>query len=179
MDLVPRSMDKAKVLPAVLGTTSFLVLLSLLHPADAYHPSAAGSTITPTSFAYLPCVAHAEPTCTPVSPGVDLIIWDIDIEPQVPAVGETFVITVTARNQGADDASQGTDVRLNVGGWQFDKFIAPLAACAKVDTPWALSLSSAGPYTARGEVDPRDIVPESREDNNVLEQSFVVVSSSG
>jgi len=173
------SVHRAKVLSTILGVTSFLTMLSLLRPVDIYHPSASGSTPSPNSFAYLPFAAHAQPTPTPASPGIDLIIWDIIIEPPVPVVGQTFVITVTARNQGAANAGQGTYVRLKVGVLPpLDKLVAPLAAGAAVDVEWALSFSSAGQYTARGEIDPWNTIVESREDNNVLQQSFVVLSSS-
>lgn len=167
-------MARATTLPVILCVAGLLVLLSLLRPAEAY-PLPYETTITPTCFVYLPFVAkEATPTPTPI-PGVDLIVWDIVISPDTPVAGHTFAITVTAKNQGGDDATVGTYIRLNVGGWQFDTFVAPLAAGAAGDAVWALSLSSAGPYTARGEVDPDNLVPETDEGNNVLQQPFIVV----
>ena len=90
------------MLPVILGVAGLLVLLSLLRPAEVY-PLPYGTTITPTCFVYLPFVAKEAtptpsptPTPTPI-PSVDLVVWDIDIDPDTPLVGRTFVITVTVR----------------------------------------------------------------------------------
>jgi len=169
---------KRTALPVIVGVAALLILLSLLRPADAY-PLAYEATITPTCFLYLPCVAkEATPAPTPI-PGVDLIIWDIVIDPPVPAVGQTFVITVTAKNQGGDDAPVGTFIRLTVDDWQVppDRFIAPLKAGATADAAWGLSLSQAGSHMAKGEVDPTHLVSETNEGNNMMLQPFNVVPS--
>lgn len=178
MDEDRRRMARATALSLMLCVTGLLVLLSFLQPVDAY-PIAAAVEITPTSFAYLPYIAQTGPSPTPLPPGVDLIVWDIDIDPDTPTVGQTFLITTTVKNQRGDNAPAATFVSLSVDGWQLpDRFIAPLAGGATADVVWALSLSSAGSYTARGEVDPTDLVAETDEDNNMLQQPFNVVSSS-
>jgi len=163
-----------------LGTAGLLLLLALLRPVDA-HPAADEPTIIPDQFVYLPRVAR-EPTPTPTStpgptpiPQVDLVIWDILIVPSDPAPGEQFNITVTAKNVGPDDADVVTYIRLKVGLFDLETTPPkpPLAAGATTDATWAFTLG-AGPYVARAEVDPRDIVPETNEGNNVLTQPFDV-----
>lgn len=189
MDEGHRKMGRATTLPVILCVAGLLLLLSLLRPVDAY-PVAYGTPITPTCFVYLPCVAR-EPTPTPSPtptptplPGVDLIVWDIVIEPSTPVIGQTIIITVSVKNQGGDDAPVGTLVRLTVD----DKpvlpeyvFIAPLQSGGREDVAWGKSSISlgTGPHTAKGEVDPTDLVAETDEDNNTLQDSFEVVSSSG
>lgn len=167
---------KRAVLPVMLGVAALLILLSRLHPASAY-PLAYEATITPTCFVYLPCVAkEATPAPTPI-PGVDLIVWDIVVDPPVPTVGQTFVITVTAKNRGGDDAPMGTYIWLDVGGFHFEELKAPLAAGATADMVRTMSFSHAGSYIARGEVDPDNFVLETDEGNNVLQQPFEVAPS--
>jgi len=171
-------MSSAPALPAVLGTVGLLVVLSLLHPVDAYRASNRAA-ITPTCYVYLPQVAK-EPTATPTptstptpTPRVDLRVFDIIIDPAVPQVGRTFAITVTAENLGPDDTTVDTYIRLEVAGLQLQTSRPPLPACTTCSAEWALSLG-AGSYTARGIVDYVDIVPETNEGNNFLEQGFTV-----
>ena len=115
-------------------------------------------------------------------PGVDLIVWDIVIYPPAPTIGDTIRITVSVKNQGADDASSATFVRLSVDEQQLppDVFIAPVASGAKTDSVWGVSSIGlgAGWHAAKGEVDPTGLVPETKEDNNSLQESFEVVTSS-
>ena len=177
-----RGMSSAPALPAVLGTVGLLVVLSLLRPVDAYRASN-GAAITPTCFVYLPQVAK-EPTATPTptstptpsptpTPSVDLIVWDIIIDPAVPQVGRTFAITVKVINLGPDDTTVDTYIRLEVAGLQLQTSRPPLPAYTTCSADWALSLGG-GTYTARGIVDYVDIIAETNEGNNYLEQGFSV-----
>jgi hypothetical protein len=163
-------MDKAKMLLAACCVAGLLVSLSLLHPAGTYSSGPVGTEITPTCFAYMPCVLRPGP------PGVDLLIWDIKVDPSTPVAGQTFSISVTVKNQGGDSVPHVTEVRLDAGPFQnLRRSIVPLAGGATVDIVWGLVLS-AGAYTAEAEVDPGDTVAETNESNNVLEQPFTVVS---
>jgi len=179
MDAGRTTAGKAKMLLVPFGAAGLLVVLSLLHPVNA-HPTAAAAQITPTAFVYMPYIAKAGP---PPIPGVDLIVWDIVIDPAEPVVGESFVITITVKNRGSDDASERAHVRLNVVEveWlEVERDRPPLTAGATDDVSFRLNVPTLGPgsYTARAEVDPYRAVPETYEDNNVMKQRFVMVSSS-
>jgi hypothetical protein len=182
----PRTWGRATVLPMLLGVVVTLTLLSSLRPVVA-HPAVIQTTITPTCYVYLPYVVRGEavptPTVTPM-PGIDLIAWDIVNYPVAPVIGQTVIITISVRNQGADNAPVGTFVTLRVDGELVppEVFIPPMQSGETRHIPWGKSTSSLGVgwHSVRGDVDPDGFVSESNEDNNFIfeQQSFEVLSSS-
>jgi subtilase family serine protease len=159
---------KSVAFAVLAGPISLLLLSSLLRPVLA-RPHVAEVTITPTAFVYMPYTARYE------VPEVDLIVWDILIDPEEPSVYEPFEIIVKVRNQGSDSTTESTSVELSAGGFEEDFPIPPLAAYATVSVGWGLSLSTAYTYTAEAEVDPGDFILETNEGNNSLSQEFYVV----
>jgi subtilase family serine protease len=170
----------------LLGIALILTVLSLLHPVTAHAPLNQ-TTLTPSSFVYLPQALKAatpSPTSSPTAtsqPGVDLVVWDIINSPEVPVLGQTIIITVSVKNQGGDDAGAATLLRLSVDGQKVpeDYLIPPVASGDLEHRAWGLGTSGLGTglHSMKGDVDISDAVPETNELNNSLQDSFQVVSS--